>query len=228
MPRTKLDKENEQREELKKIKSDPNYVDWLQPRKNFNPKMKQPYKRGRNWTIVVYPDSAPEFWESLISQEPIAISPLHDKDVNVDGELKKAHYHVLFAYKGNKSFEQIDEIARTLHAPIPQRINSLTGATRYLTHQDNPEKYQYDSADIRVFGGFDLEGCLALSSGDKRQLLRDMLEFIRDKNIIHLIDFTEYCLSDSAPAGWFELLTERNTLFIKEYIKSNWQKNKEN
>ncbi|EFF36893.1 MULTISPECIES: hypothetical protein [Enterococcus] len=31
-------------------------------------------------------------------------------------------------------------------------------------------------------------------------------------------------MSEQAPTGWFELLTERNTLFIKEYIKSNWQK----
>ena len=41
---------------------------------------------------------------------------------------------------------------------------------------------------------------------------------------MHLKDFADYCMSDRAPAGWFELLTERNTLFIKEYIKSNWQK----
>lgn len=223
MPRTKLDNQNKEREKKKK---DPNCIDWSIPRINVNPLTKQPYKRGRNWAIIVYPDSAPENWETLISQEPIAISPLHDKDVNDNGEKKKSHYHVLFAYKGNKSFEQIDEIARSLHAPIPQRVNSLTGATRYLTHQDNPEKYQYDNSDIRVFGGFDLEGNLAMSSGDKRQILRDMIEFIDENNIIHLMDLTRYCMSDKAPAGWFEILTERNTLFLKELIKSNWQKNK--
>ena len=46
---------------------------------------------------------------------------------------------MILSYKGNKSFEQIDEIARLLHAPIPQRVNSLTGSVRYLTHMDNPE-----------------------------------------------------------------------------------------
>ncbi|MDR7625870.1 Rep family protein (plasmid) [Lacticaseibacillus paracasei] len=104
------------------------------------------------------------------------------------------------------------------------RISSLTGAVRYLTHMDNPEKYQYDNADIETFGGFDLESCLALSTGDKRQALRDMLAFISENEIMHLKDFADYCMSEEAPAGWFELLTERNTLFIKEYIKSNWQK----
>lgn len=113
-----------------------------------------------------------------------------------------------------------------LHAPIPERVNSLTGSVRYLTHMDNPEKYQYDSSNIRAYGGFDLDSALSLSTGDKRQMLREMIDFIKDNQIIHLVDFTNYCLSDNAPAGWFEILTERNTLFLKEYIKSNWQKYK--
>lgn len=199
-------------------------IDWAVPRPNINPKTKQPYKRGRNWAIVAYPESLPKNWKDIISQEPVAISPLHDKDVNPDGTKKKKHYHLVLNYKGNKSFEQIDQIARALRAPIPERINSLTGAVRYLTHMDNPEKYQYDSSDIQTFGGFDLENCLALSTGDKRQNLRDMLAFISENDIIHLKDLADYCMSENAPAGWFEILTERNTLFIKEYIKSNWQK----
>lgn len=203
-------------------------IDWNQPRKNLSPQTKQPYKRGRNWAIVGYLDSLPDDWKTILSSEPVAISPLHDKDTNVDGEIKKSHYHIVLNYKGNKSFEQIDEIARVLKAPIPQRINSLTGAVRYLTHMDNPEKYQYSNSDIETYGGFDLESCLALSTGDKRQTLKDMISYIDSNNIIHLKDFADYCLSDKCPVGWFELLTERNTLFVKEYIKSNWQKNKKN
>lgn len=201
-------------------------MDWSVPRKNINPKMKRPYKRGRNWTIIVYPDSAPENWEDIIKKEPVAISPIHDKDVNSDGECKKKHYHIVLSYKGYKSFEQIDEIARLLHSPIPERVNSLSGAVRYLTHMDNPEKYQYDRSDIKVYGGFDIDSVLCLSTGDKREILKEMINFIKDNEIIHLVDFTNYCLSDDAPVGWFEILTERNTLFLKEYIKSNWQKNK--
>ena len=41
-------------------------------------------------TIVVYLDSAPSNWESIIKQEPVAISPLHDKDITEDGERKTA------------------------------------------------------------------------------------------------------------------------------------------
>ncbi|MFS5771787.1 Rep family protein [Streptococcus agalactiae] len=99
-----------------------NRTDWTLPRKNLNPKTKQPYKRGRNWWIVVYPESLPENWKEIISTEPVAISPLHDKDVNADGTKKKPHYHIVFNYKGNKSFEQMDEMARVLRALIPERV----------------------------------------------------------------------------------------------------------
>ena len=50
-----------------------NRTDWTLPRKNLNPKTKQPYKRGRNWWIVVYPESLPENWKEIISTEPVEL-----------------------------------------------------------------------------------------------------------------------------------------------------------
>ena len=40
-----------------------------------------------------------------------------------------------------------------------------------------------------------------------------MLGFISDNNIMHLKDFADYCMSDRAPAGWFELLTEEYSFY---------------
>lgn len=60
-------------------------------------------KRYRNWTLIVYPESAPENWKSILSNELkliFAISPLHDQDINPDGSLKKAHWHVLICFVG--------------------------------------------------------------------------------------------------------------------------------
>ena len=49
--------------------------------------------RTRNFATIVYPESAPENWKSILENEivPALISPLHDKDINADGEKKKAH-----------------------------------------------------------------------------------------------------------------------------------------
>lgn len=62
---------------------------------------KTPPKEGRtrNYATIVYPESAPPNWISILEDEHIAsfISPLHDKDIENDGENtpKKAHYHVI-------------------------------------------------------------------------------------------------------------------------------------
>jgi len=61
--------------------------------------------RTRNFATVVYPESAPENWFSLLGElkVPCFVSPLHDKDLNPNGEVKKSHYHVLFAFDGVKT-----------------------------------------------------------------------------------------------------------------------------
>ena len=62
--------------------------------------------RTRTWTIVVYPDSAPENWRDLIDEQHIGWveSPLHEFDTNPTGELKKAHWHVLLCFGSVKAY----------------------------------------------------------------------------------------------------------------------------
>ena len=74
---------------------------------NISPKKKD--DRTKNWAAIFYPESLPEDWLSkcralLID---ILISPLHDQDILPDGQKKKPHYHVIFKFSSNKSFEQV-------------------------------------------------------------------------------------------------------------------------
>ena len=64
-------------------------------------KAKKVDNRARNWSLVVYPESAPENWRDILDDYhiPWVESPLHDKDVNPDGEIKKsalAYWFVFF------------------------------------------------------------------------------------------------------------------------------------
>ena len=74
-----------------------------------------------------------------------AISPLHNMDVNPDGEKKKAHHHIILAGKGTwigyKTLQEFGKLVRAV--ALPQKCGNVEGATRYLVHADNPEKYQY-------------------------------------------------------------------------------------
>ena len=67
-------------------------------------KAKKVDNRARNWSLVVYPESAPENWRDILDDYhiPWVESPLHDKDVNPDGEIKKsalAYWFVFFFWK---------------------------------------------------------------------------------------------------------------------------------
>ena len=46
--------------------------------------------KKRNWTIVCYPESLPKDWKDILRESglQVAISPLHDKDLNPDGTEK--------------------------------------------------------------------------------------------------------------------------------------------
>lgn len=178
-------------------------------------------KRGRNWWFVVYPDSLPENWLALLDDYhvPCFVSPLHDKDVNADGETKKPHYHVIMMFDGNKSYEQIREISQGVFGgAIPQRIDHLRGAVRYLIHMDNPEKYQYNVHDIISLGCADLDSAMQKSSTVRHYDLAEMRKYIREHDIYSFAAFYDYC--DEHNSDWASMLDDNCTMCISAYIKS--------
>ena len=102
--------------------------------------------RGRNFATVVYPESASADWQEVLAAEfvPAFISPLHDKDINPGGEVKKAHYHVILMFDGKKSEDQVREVFARIGGVGLERVQSIRGYARYLCHLDNPEKQQYE------------------------------------------------------------------------------------
>lgn len=182
--------------------------------------------RSRTWTLVVYPDSAPENWRDILDDTHIAWveSPLHDKDENPDGTSKKAHWHVILMYGSKKAYSQVLEVAELLHAPIPQKVQNTKGTIRYLVHIDNPEKYQYDKAKIVCHGGAEIEQYFQLSSASRLQVLKEMLQFIKDSEIENLMDFISYCIEEGEDE-WLDIVANHNTLVISRAIDAVYQKN---
>lgn len=66
-------------------------------------------KRGKNLTVVLYPEDLPNDWLEKIRslKAKIVISPLHDNDLKDDGTPKKAHHHVIFMFSVKKSISQL-------------------------------------------------------------------------------------------------------------------------
>lgn len=176
--------------------------------------------KKRNWTFVLYPESAPTDWvERLkISGLMAAISPLHDKDINPTGEPKKAHYHVLLVYSGPTTYNAVAKFTASLNATIPQALESVRGMYRYFSHKDNPEKYQYDEAEIRTVNGFNIADLVELTKSEVNEIKSNILKMIRQLDVREYSDLIDILVDN-------ELLTEydvavNNTFFFNTYITS--------
>ena len=185
--------------------------------------------RSSKWTFIAYPDSVPDNWQEILKSYhiPIAISPLHDKDLNPTGEEKKAHWHVLLEFSSLKSYMQVEEITKQVNASIPQIVHSPVGMIRYFIHKDNPEKHQYDWQDIIVYNGFDIDKYDSYTDSEIDSLISDITKFIDDNDIMEYADLIAYTRGiDNEYYHWYKVI-RRNTIFFCAYINSKRNKFKE-
>ena len=176
--------------------------------------------KKRNWTFVLYPESAPNDWKDILIKTglPIAISPLHDKDINPDGEPKKAHYHVVLCYNNTVSGRVVKSLVDELNQPMPQPIDSVRGLYRYFTHKDNPEKAQYKEKDIINLNGFDIADFSDLSAREVQQVREELTKLIREAEIFEYSDFIDIVYALKRPD--YSLVASTNTILFNTYISS--------
>lgn len=177
--------------------------------------------RTRAWTFIVYEESVPEDWVSIIDDLHIqwCESPWHDQDLDPTGEVKKKHKHILLYYDGVKSFQQVEELTKQLNAPIPKRAESVTGLVRYMAHLDNPEKAQYKVSDIISHGGFDVEDAIKPRAKDRYLIIKEIISWINEYNVMEFVDLVDYAMNNRFD-DWFPLLTDTSTIFFSAYFKS--------
>lgn len=181
--------------------------------------------KSRYWAFIVYPESTREDWIDVLCEIGVvfAVSPLHDKDINPTGEKKKAHYHVLIQFEGPTTYKNVKEnICDIINATIPKRVISLRGYYRYLTHEDNPEKAQYNSEDIKEYGGFKLE----LTTTELTQYKLEICEDIKEHNILEYSDLCDYYKDCTGDYDKWEIASN-HTYFFDKYICSRRNKIKQ-
>lgn len=146
---------------------------------------------GRCWAFIIYPESMPENWTEIIRNTglPMALSPLHDSDINPTGEVKKSHYHVICYYENPTTLNNVYEnVCQPLNGTIPQKLESMRGMYRYHIHLDNPEKFQYDDRDREFFNGFDVSLVSTMTATEEFKILRELLTFINDNSVFEYSD----------------------------------------
>lgn len=175
--------------------------------------------RTRNFATVVYPESAPDQWQSVLEDQfvPAFISPLHDQDLNATGEEKKPHYHVIIMYDSTKTIEQAKELFDKIGGVGLEAVQSIRGYARYLCHLDNPDKHQYNQEDVRQLCGADYPGVIGLVT-DKYKAISEMIDFCEEYNIDSYSELLKYCRINRFE--WFRVLCDNGTVVMKEYLKS--------
>ena len=180
---------------------------------------------GRTWAFVMYPESMPNNYEEVITETglPFALSPLHDKDVNPDGEEKKAHYHCIVYYENPTTLKNVKEnVCDKLNATIPIKLESMRGMYRYHLHLDNPEKHQYDDRDRKFYNGFDIDMASKLTKTEVNKIIKEIHSFINDNNVFEYIDLLDI-LKDNDLNILYEVAIS-NTLFFKAMLDSKRNK----
>lgn len=174
--------------------------------------------RHRNFATIVYPESAPENWQSILDDFhiPAFISPLHDKDLDKNGNLKKAHFHVLVMFDGVKTNEQVLSIFSAIGGVGLEVIKNLSTYSRYLCHLDSVDKVKYLVDDVVCLGGADYTSEISLPS-DKHRLIREMITFCKDSHIYAFPDLMDYASENRT--DWFELLCDNSAYVMERYIK---------
>ena len=191
--------------------------------------------RAKNYALVVYPEDLPadlqvdDKWIDVLKNtgHKLVVSPYHNKDVNPDGSKKKPHYHVLL--QGGRlwiRFVDLKDLVKNdfkgKGVAVPQKCSNTDGLKRYMTHIDNPDKYQYSKNDIRCFNGADVENAYKISETGKKLAIYDILKFVREHEEIsdynQLMDYAMDLKTDG-DSTWFDILLS-NSWVVERYISS--------
>lgn len=188
--------------------------------------------KGRQFTFLLYPENLPKDWETRLQDLdlPMAISPLHDKDIDKKiGGFKKQHYHGIVIFPNPVTQNGVTlKLNRALAHDgykncVPQvqfLVKGIESTYLYLTHESKSAieegKHVYNSSEIKLLNNFDISRYVVLDASEKEELLQDLLKLIRKNrlsNVFQLDDYLSKLREQGKPAP-----SERDVL---EVIRSN-------
>jgi hypothetical protein len=176
--------------------------------------------RARGWACIVYPESAPSGWVDKLKEGHIQtlISPLHDKDVTAEGEVKKEHYHVLAMFDAPvPDATAAAYFARAKVTAPPEQVKSVKGYARYLVHMDDHDKHRYGESDVISISGAVWEA-VALDDGEADNRMLDEIEqWLDDYECVSYRGLCAYARNERPE--WTGLI-RRRTIHLSAYVKS--------
>lgn len=180
-------------------------------------------ERSNKWTFLIYQESAPSDYLNILEElhVPFILSPWHNRDVTVDGELKKSHKHGALFFDSLKSYSQVSNlISQKLNGPTHVEIvMSPKGMYDYFTHAENPEKTMYNIEDIESGAGFELKQFLIEQAPES--FLADTIDLIEQHGFVEFEQLVTYARKNNAIL--LQLLVNKTYFFSKLLDSRRWR-----
>lgn len=143
--------------------------------------------RFRDWTTIVYPDSAVSNWIDLLKAQHLCflVSPLHEADPDGDIEEFKPHWHLYLKFGGVKTYQQVvDYLSGFSHAAV-FNVKDPSGLIRYFFHADDPDKTQYDVDQAFMYGGFErfVTDAFGITKEQANEIMNEIQDWIADYQV---------------------------------------------
>ena len=172
----------------------------------------------RKFTAIIYPDSTEYCCEDVLNRlkgwgfEEWAYI-LHDRDVKEDKTKKKEHYHVVLKVSTPSS---LGTIARKLCIPsnYVQRVHNWKKMIRYLTHDEQSDKVQYELEEVISSDPKKIE--LYFKDEDETAQAARILGYITESGCRSYIQLLEWCCKNDLYAT-----CRRNASMWSNCIKEN-------
>ena len=170
--------------------------------------------KGRFWGFICYPESMPS-WEDIKEGcirygYPITLSPLHDKDIDENGKLKKPHYHGIIVFTNTTTENYANKVVSEIfNATRCVLLGSPRSMYLYHTHEGDSSKFHYSDLERIFINGFDINNYYISTDSEvlNRQIECDL--YVRESGI------TEYCdlvfsLLDNADYDRYKFVTSHS------------------
>lgn len=94
------------------------------------------------------------------------------------GDVKKPHYHYMFAFRGPKTLNQVRSALGEFCPSHIEKVEDKGGYMRYLCHLDSPDKARYSIEDVKLWGGMDSAPLYAISDSQRMDYTQAIIDHI--------------------------------------------------
>lgn len=135
---------------------------------------------------------------------------IHDKDINKDNELKKAHTHIVLEFNNARwSSSLAEELGITPN--YIQNCKNFEKALDYLIHFNDDTKYQYDINEVKGNLKKQLIKQMNSFNKDENEIVKEIIEMINNSDLIDISTFVKVMCD----LGYYSYFRRSLSLFLR-------------